>query len=218
MNDAVTRMTDYLLPWLLEPDRENPGVRYRALRELEGRPQDDEEVLAARAEVMRTGPVSTNLEAQEPEGFWAKPGGGHSPSCRVTMWQTIFLAELGADPADERVRRGCEYFLTHSVAANGGFSMNPKPTPSSVVHCLNGDPLHTNPWLRIRSESGARPELVGAGCQWRRRAALLQIGHLRRRLLLCLQAPALRLGRHQGHDSPERTRPGAQDAAHRARA
>jgi hypothetical protein len=51
------------------------------------------------------------------------------------------LAELGADPSDERVRKGCEYFLNHSAAVNGGFAMNAPPTPSSVTHCLNGDPI-----------------------------------------------------------------------------
>ena len=135
-------LNDDALPWLLEPDADNPGVRYFALRDLLGRPEDDPEVDKARQEVMRTGPVPAILEAQHREGYWARPGGGYAPSYKATVWQIIFLAELGADPNDERVRRGCEYFLNHSVAANGGFAMNPRPTPSSVVHCLNGDPIY----------------------------------------------------------------------------
>ena len=127
------------LSWLLEPDQENPGVRYFALRDLLHGPEDD--LGRSRAEVMRTGPVPAILEAQHPEGYWARPGGGHSPSYRVTVWQIIFLAELGADPDDERVQRGCNYLLNHSTAANGGLAMSQKPVPSSVVHCMNGDPL-----------------------------------------------------------------------------
>jgi hypothetical protein len=90
---------------------------------------------------MRSGPVPVILEAQDPEGFWDKPGGGYN-KYRGTAWQIIMLGELGADPTDERVRRGCEYLLSHSIAKNGGFSYNRVPTPGGVIHCLNGNLLH----------------------------------------------------------------------------
>ena len=48
------------LPWLLEPDPDNPGVRFFALRDLLGRPEDDLEVRQARADLMTFGPV-TNM-------------------------------------------------------------------------------------------------------------------------------------------------------------
>lgn len=130
------------LPWLLEPDPDNPGVRYFALRELLDRPEDDAEVQAARAAIMSTGPVPAILDAQYPEGYWIKPGGGYSPKYRSTVWQIIFLAELGADPAHEQVRRGCEYLLSHSIAANGAFSAYQKPVPSGAIPCLNGNLLY----------------------------------------------------------------------------
>lgn len=130
------------LAWMLEPDPRNPGVRYNALRDLLCLPEDDVEVQAACHEVMLSGPIPAILDAQHPDGYWARPGGGYAPSYRSTLWQVIFLAELGADPEDERVRRSCEYLLCHSVASNGGFSMSERPVPSTVVHCLNGDPLH----------------------------------------------------------------------------
>jgi hypothetical protein len=129
------------LPWLLESDVNNPGVRFFVLRDLLGISSDDPQVRAARARIMREGPVPIILEAQHPDGYWSRPGGGHSPSYRITVWQIIFLAELGADPSDARVQQGYEYLLSHSVAINGGFAMSHKPVPSSVVHCLNGDPL-----------------------------------------------------------------------------
>lgn len=130
------------LPWLLEPDLDNPGVRYFALRELLDQPEDDAEVQAARAAIMSTGPVPAILDAQYPEGYWIKPGGGYSPKYRSTVWQIIFLAELGADPAHEQVRRGCEYLLSHSIAANGAFSAYQKPVPSGAILCLNGNLLY----------------------------------------------------------------------------
>ena len=130
------------LPWLLEPDPANPGVRYFALRDLLDRPADDPAVTAAQEAIMTTGPVPAILDAQAPEGYWAKPGTGYSPKYRATSWQLLFLAELGADPADARVRRGCEYVLTHSVAANDAFSVYQSLGPSGALHCLNGNLLY----------------------------------------------------------------------------
>ena len=129
------------LSWLLEPDEVNPGVRYFALRDLLNRPKTDPEVIQARRVVMATGPVPVILNAQAPEGYWVKPGGGYSPKYRGTVWQVMFLAELGADPTDERVRRGCEYILNHSLATNNAFSARQRPVPSFAIHCLNGNLL-----------------------------------------------------------------------------
>jgi len=140
-NQWRSLLNDDPLSWLLEPDPANPGVRYFALRDLEGRPVDDPAVREAQAAVMHTGPVPAILDAQYPEGYWVKPGGGYSPKYRGTVWQILFLAELGADPANARVRRGCEYLLSHSIAANGAFSAHQKPVPSGAVLCLNGNLL-----------------------------------------------------------------------------
>ncbi|MGD8969604.1 MAG: nitrogen fixation protein NifH, partial [Anaerolineae bacterium] len=118
------------IDWLLEEDGENPGVRYFALTDLLDRPADDPQVVAAQRAVMTSGPVPAILDAQDPDGFWVKPGGGYSPKYRSTVWQIIFLGELGADPNDERVRRGCGYLLGNSIAANGAFSVYRKPVPS----------------------------------------------------------------------------------------
>jgi hypothetical protein len=130
-----------LLSWLLEPDPGNPAVRYFTLRDLLDRPIDEPEVVRAGAEVMTSGPVPAILAAQHPDGYWVKAGSGYSPKYQGTTWQIILLAELGADPADERVRRGCEYLLSHSAAPSGAFSFNQPPTPAGVVHCLNGNLL-----------------------------------------------------------------------------
>jgi len=153
------------LPWLLEPDPANPGVRYFALRDLLDRPEDDPEVREARAAIMTTGPVPTILDAQHPDGYWVKPGSGYAPKYRGTVWQIILLAELGADPADERVRRGCQYLLSHSIAANGAFSAYQRPVPSGSVPCLNGNLLYA--LLRLGCADDPR---VQAALDWQARA------------------------------------------------
>ncbi len=125
------------LDWLLEKDAENPGVRYFALIDLLDRPRDDEQAVAARRKVMDSGPVPAILAAQDPEGWWDKPGPGYSRKYRSTVWSMINLAQLGADPADARVRAGGEYLLGQAIAANGAFSAT--GTPSGNIHCLAGN-------------------------------------------------------------------------------
>jgi hypothetical protein len=125
------------LEWLLASDPANPGPRSFALRQLVGKASDDAEVQAARADVMVAGPVPAILDAQDPGGFWVKPGPGYGPKYRGTVWQIIFLAQLGADGDDERVRLGCDYVLENSRSRHGGFSMN--AAPSGMIHCLQGN-------------------------------------------------------------------------------
>lgn len=127
------------LDWLLEMDKENPSVRFFALRDLLDMPESDVQVRAARSAIMRSGPVPIILEAQEQFGAWIMPGGGYSPKYRATVWSLLILAELGADPDEARIRKGCEYHLDHSLAKNGAFSVYRKPVPSGAFHCLNGN-------------------------------------------------------------------------------
>jgi hypothetical protein len=132
------------LPWLLEPS--TPAVRHAALRDLEGRPADDRLVREARTAAMAADPIASILAAQQPDGFWEKPGPGYATKYRGTVWQVIFLDQLGADPVNEGVRRACRYVLDHAVASTGGFGASGAvglgaPPPVSVIHCLNGNLL-----------------------------------------------------------------------------
>jgi hypothetical protein len=132
------------LEWLLEPG--DPAVRHLSLRQLLDQPADDADVAACRRAAMAADPIAAILAAQESEGYWEKPGPGYATKYRGTVWQLIFLDQLGADPADERVRRACAYVLAHAQAGNGGFGASGvagagPPPPSSVIHCLNGNLL-----------------------------------------------------------------------------
>lgn len=125
------------LPWLLEPDAQNPGVRYFALVELLDQPPEDAEVSAARQAVMTGGPVPAILAAQDPQGFWVEPGPGYFGKYRSTVWSIIFLAQFGAHGSHTGVRAGCEYVLDHSRSNYGGFSIDARHT--GMVHCLQGN-------------------------------------------------------------------------------
>jgi hypothetical protein len=125
------------LPWLLEDDQENPGIRFFTLQDLLDYPPDAQEVKEARQAIMSVGPVPIILAAQEPQGYWVEPGPGYSPKYRGTIWQMIFLAQLGADGPDPRVQLGCEYVLDHSRSHDDGFSADGHP--SGMIHCLQGN-------------------------------------------------------------------------------
>ena len=125
------------LPWLLEFDQEQPAIRYFTLRDILGYEEDHSEITEAKSAIMLTGPVPKILAAQQPEGYWAKPGPGYSPKYRSTVWQIIFLAQMGVDSLDSRVRAGCEYLLEQSISKHAWFSAN--GTPSAFIHCLAGN-------------------------------------------------------------------------------
>ena len=130
-------------PWLL--DESDPAVRHLALRWLQDRTADDLEARVAREAATRRAPIAPILDAQDPEGWWVKPGAGYAPKYTGSTWSLIVLDQLGADGTDPRIRRGCAYLLAHTPAPTGGFGMSGsavgRPAPSSVLHCLNGNLL-----------------------------------------------------------------------------
>ena len=122
--------------WLAE--NEQPGVRYLAQRDLLDYAQDTPELLAARREAHRSGPIAAILAEMQPDGYWVAPGSGYNPKYRSTVWATILLAELGADVAeDERIGRACTYLLEQALTHNGQFSVN--GAPSGTIDCLQGN-------------------------------------------------------------------------------
>lgn len=130
-----TILNDDPLPWLLEEDPLNPGVRYFALRDLLGMPAHSPELRAAQQAVMTTGPVPAILAQQHPDGYWIQPG--YLPKYQGTMWSFIFLAQLGADGRDPRIRRAAEHILDYAPAAHGGLSLDGRN--SGLIHCLQGN-------------------------------------------------------------------------------
>ena len=143
MSGWIDRVKADPLPWLLEESA--PAVRHLALRGLLDRAASDPEVVEARAAALTTDPIASILAAQNPQGWWVKPGHGYSPKYTATTWQVIFLEQLGADGSDPRIRTGCEYVLDHCQTSGGGFGLLGaglgRPAPSSVVSCLNGNLL-----------------------------------------------------------------------------
>jgi hypothetical protein len=130
------------LPWLLSA--EAPAVRAATLRRLLDAPADAAEVRAAQTAAMSTEPIASILASQDRGGWWVKPGPGYSPKYRGTVWQVIFLDQLGADPDHPQVARACDHVLAWTQSSSGGFSASgvarqAPPPPATAIHCLNGN-------------------------------------------------------------------------------
>ena len=135
--------------WLLE--EENPSVRYFTLTGLLGKKENDAEVLEAKKAIMETGAVPQLLALQNDNGSWGEPGAFYGDKYHGTVWTLLLLAELAADPYDDRVRKACEFILSHSRHESGGFSVRENKKThmglkSTVIPCLTGNML----WSLIR--------------------------------------------------------------------
>ena len=133
----LRKLNDDPMPWLLEDDPQNPGVRYLALVDLLGNPADDSEVTEARRKTMSSGPVPVILDAQNAEGYWVEPGPGYRPKYRSIVWSVSMLAQLGADGSDPRIHKACQYILDHAIDKNGAFSAS--ATQGGAILCLMGN-------------------------------------------------------------------------------
>src|SRR5207245_5787879 len=108
------------LPWLLDED--TPAVRHLALRRLLDEPDDSRSVRKARRAAMLADPIAAILAAQDPDGFWLRPGRWYGPKYRGTFWSLTLLDQAGADPGHKSVQRAARYVLAHVAAPSGGLS------------------------------------------------------------------------------------------------
>lgn len=88
------------LKWLLDSD---PAIQWQVLRDLTDTPAGD--VAAVRARVATEGWGARLLELQSPRGQW---GADDDDGWMTTVYALVMLKDLGADPADERVRRAID--------------------------------------------------------------------------------------------------------------
>ena len=126
-----------VLEWLLEPDRENPSIRYFAMRDLLDEDTQSDQLTSAAKQIMQSGPVATILAQQHSDGFWEEPGPGYYPKYTGTVWSLIMLAQLGVDPGQAAIRKACEYVLTHARTKDGYLSAG--SSQMGAVHCLQGN-------------------------------------------------------------------------------
>jgi hypothetical protein len=143
--------------WLLEKD--DPGVRYLALRDLKELSAADRELRAARQAAHQHGPIAAILAEMDQAGFWVEPGPGYNPKYRSTVWALIALAQLGASiEEDKRIALACAYFLDHALATGGQITAS--GAPSGTADCLQGNLC----WALL--ELGYDDPRLTTTCEW----------------------------------------------------
>ncbi len=174
MEKRIDILAGSTIEWLLGED--NPTVRYLTLRELLGRGESDPEVRETRRRIMDTGLVPKVLAKQEPGGHWGQPEHFYQNSkYKGTVWNLILLAELYADPADERIRNACEFVLRWSQhRQSGGFSYKGTDRNGgnrTVFSCLTANMLFALVRLGFKDD-----ERVAKGFEWISRYQRFDLG------------------------------------------
>lgn len=130
-------------PWLLEDN--NLSVQYLTLTEILEPSESQPEVQASRKKIMKTGVIPKILVKQSPGGYWEKAEDFYiRTKYKGSVWTFIILAELMADPEDQRIQKACEFILDWSQdKKSGGFSyqgsLKGGGYHSGVLPCLTGN-------------------------------------------------------------------------------
>jgi len=99
---------------------------------------DDAEVSSARTAILKYGPAAEILARQRPDGAWLEQEDAYTPMYKSTVWQVIFLSELGANGRDERIQRGVEHMLTTMQQADGSFPATGRAYYGNLMCCHAG--------------------------------------------------------------------------------
>ncbi len=134
----VVRVSPRVRRWLTGPTAD-PSVRWRFLREVEGRGPDESAVVAARRRIGRTGWAAGILAQQFPDGHWATPGTSdneiYRPKYISTYWRFLLLAELGMSRNDPRIRRTVELIMRRWTEKGTDLLGGPESEICSVGNC-----------------------------------------------------------------------------------
>src|SRR5690349_15820674 len=136
-------MTDHLLDWLLDSD---PSIRWQVLHDLADAPA--EAINKERACVAEEGWGSQILDQQRPDGQWGD--GVATPFWWSNMYTLVFLRDLGADPASERVRSAIER-VRENVTWGPHFGNSPF-FEGEVEPCINGRVVALGAYFGVRSD------------------------------------------------------------------
>jgi hypothetical protein len=158
------------LAWLM--DQAEPSVTYLAMTRLIGMDPQSHDGIELRQRVLESQPVRTILDAQYPDGYWIAPGIGYSPKYKASVWQLIFLAQLGA-PASKAVERAVEWLFRDNQRPDGHFVAS--RSPHEDVLCLNGNLVRALVELGFGSDTrtgraiewlAERASRAGYACRW----------------------------------------------------
>jgi hypothetical protein len=119
-------------------DGTDPSVRFCALRDLFGRPENDKDLDLARQAIGKDGWAARILETQQDGGHWETFGGDpaalYLPKYIATNWRLLVLSDLGLTRDDPRIERAASLLLKYwSRESDGSFG-----GPGSEL-CITGN-------------------------------------------------------------------------------
>jgi len=121
--------------WLRAPTQ--PAIRYLALTQLDGLPEGDAEVRAAKEAIGRQGWAAEILAEQNPDHCTWGPGPSYyRPKYISTNWKLLVLADLGMTREHPAVLAACERWMSDTASKGGGVGANSVGTPH---HCVAGN-------------------------------------------------------------------------------
>jgi len=109
LNEGERLSKDQTLSWLLEEDQ--PAVRFHALTDLVGLPENHPDVKKARSEIPRKGWASDILSKQKPGGYWESSRNLYQPKYAATNWMALVLSDLGLTRDDPGITKTAELFF-----------------------------------------------------------------------------------------------------------
>ena len=109
MSNYLKRLKADPREWLLQKD--NPSARYSTLLHLYGSKKESPEVVSTRKGIMSSPEVKKILSLQNEQGGWEGNPDSFAPASRSTIWQLIFLAELGADGRNRKIKKAANLIL-----------------------------------------------------------------------------------------------------------
>lgn len=110
------------LNWLLEEAQ--PAVRYLALTQLVGKPENDPEVQAAKQQIPSAGWAADILARQNRDGTWGPSGSLYQPKYWSTNWTLLILSDLGLTRDNPQIAKACETWIRGFAKSDGGFAMD----------------------------------------------------------------------------------------------
>ncbi|MES3033838.1 MAG: hypothetical protein V4813_07555 [Gemmatimonadota bacterium] len=140
----MTTVSPAILTWLLDAD---PAIRWQVLRDL----TDTSAAVVAveRARVATEGWGAQLLALQRDDGQWGD--GVATPFWWSNLYTLVFLRDLGADPADARVRAAID---TSRTRVTWGEEWGHSPFfDGEVEPCINGRVVSLGAWFGVRSDA-----------------------------------------------------------------
>jgi len=123
-----------IMSWLLEDD--NPSVKYFTRKDILGENLSIKETDALNREILKSEPVKSILELQNPQGWWHENNFTFNPLYKNTFWQLYFLSQLGINKSNKSIDKAAHLIIKNMQNDKGSFPSAGRYTGN--LTCMQG--------------------------------------------------------------------------------